>query len=156
VNNVLQATFSDAGHRLRWVRATYVTFCFAALPLVLLAIFIIAVVWWTWPQRGIGVMEGPEPTDAEVIACCIALGFVILAYLCTLLFSYRIMATRFSWVPFVIQVPALVWLVILRLRWSSDPVIDRLWISLYPVLLLVILSIGVISSLRLHAAARNA
>lgn len=156
MNEALRSSLPQSGSQLGWQRRAYVTFYCAAVPLVLLALFFIVVVCQTWAQRDTGVMEGPEPTDTEVIACTVSLGLFTVIYLLTFFLSHRITATRLSWLPFAIQIPALLWLVILRLQWSSDSVEERLWFSLYPALLLTILGFGTLTSLRLYAGNRNA
>ena len=93
-------------------------------------------------------MEGPEPTDEEVIASMIALSLFTVVYASTFLFSHRIKAPRFAWLPFGAHIPALLWLIILRLLWSSDPVRDCLWFATYLAVLVLIAGWGIVASLR--------
>src|SRR5436190_17123127 len=116
----MQSSFPESDRGIKWLRATYLAFYCAALPLVLLALLFLYVTWTTWPLSKIGPVEGPEPTDAELIAFIIALGLFVLGYILVYFHAPRIARARVAWLPFAIQVPALVWLLTLRLNWSCD------------------------------------
>jgi hypothetical protein len=135
----------------RTVRFAYVTFYVLALPLVLFAILFVTLVWQTWALRGVGVMEGPEPSDAEIISLCLALSIFAIGYIAVWLRAPSVTQAQRAWLPFAAHFPALTSILVIVGCWSTHTAVDRVYSAIYPAFLLAILSLGIFFTLRIHA-----
>lgn len=120
----------------------WVGYNITAFPLVVFCIFMLWLTIAMWDLRGIGPVEGPEPSVKQEVVFSGCQFVFVLEYVILLFIHRRSPVILSDWVKFGCPIPPLFGMIAVVMGLPTMSLLEKIIISVYPLLLIGLLSVG--------------